>query len=93
MPILAPELSLYPADLFDRADAAMDADAHWWALYSLPRQEKQLMRRLHAQETPFYAPIVAKRSRAPSGAYASRTFPCSAVTSSCTAPAHSGTPR
>jgi transcriptional antiterminator RfaH len=67
MPILAPELSLYPADLFDRVDAAADADARWWALYSLPRQEKQLMRRLHVQDTSFYAPVVAKRSRAPSG--------------------------
>lgn len=67
MPILAPELSLYPADLFDRADAAADPDARWWALYSMPRQEKQLMRRLHALATPFYSPVVAKRSRAPSG--------------------------
>ena len=67
MPILAPELSLYPADLFDRADAGVDTDERWWALYSLPRQEKQLMRRLHAQCTPFYAPVVARRTRAPSG--------------------------
>jgi transcriptional antiterminator RfaH len=67
MPILAPEPSLYPADLFDRAEACAEPEARWWALYSLARQEKQLMRRLHAQETPFYAPVVAKRSRSPSG--------------------------
>lgn len=67
MPILAPELSLYPSDLFERARSNVDPDAHWWALYSLPRQEKQLMRRLHALETPFYSPVVAKRSRSPSG--------------------------
>lgn len=66
MPILAPEINLYPHDLFDRADAA-EPDARWWALYCLPRQEKQLMRRLLAQSTPFCAPLVPKRSRSPSG--------------------------
>ena len=67
MPILASETSLYPADLFDHAESAADPDARWWALYSLPRQEKQLMRRLHVLQTPFYAPVVSKRSRSPSG--------------------------
>ncbi len=67
MPILAAETSLYPADLFDRAESGVDPDARWWALYSMPRQEKQLMRRLHVLETPFYSPIVAKRSRGASG--------------------------
>jgi len=67
MPILAPEIQLFPDDLFDRADSAAEPDAHWWALYSLPRQEKQLMRRLHAHGAPFYAPLVPKRSRSPSG--------------------------
>ncbi len=33
----------------------------------MPRQEKQLMRRLRTQSCAFYAPIVPKRSRAPSG--------------------------
>lgn len=67
MPILAPEISLYPGDLFERASSSVDADARWWALYSMPRQEKQLMRRLHVLETPFYAPVVPKRSRSSSG--------------------------
>jgi len=67
MPILAPEISLFPPDLLDRASVAQETDAHWWALYSLPRQEKQLMRRLRAHGLSFYAPVVPKRSRAPSG--------------------------
>jgi transcription antitermination factor NusG len=67
MPILAPEVSLYPADLFDLADAGAEPEARWWALYSLPRQEKQLMRRLHAHHTPFFSPVVPKRTRSSSG--------------------------
>ncbi|MBI2824144.1 MAG: antitermination protein NusG [Planctomycetia bacterium] len=67
MPILSPEPSIYPADLLEHVDGASEPDVRWWALYSLPRQEKQLMRRLHAQATPFYSPVVPKRSRSPSG--------------------------
>ena len=89
MPILAPELSLYPADLFDRAEAATDPDAHWWALYSMPRQEKQLMRRL-ALATPFYSPVVANAAGPRQVGCACRTFRCLLATCSCTELAHSG---
>jgi transcription antitermination factor NusG len=53
--------------LLDRPELGREPDATWWALYCLPRQEKQLMRRLRAVEVPFYSPLVRKRSHSPSG--------------------------
>ena len=67
MPILTREPDLYPDDLLDRAEPGREADATWWALYCRARQEKLLMRRLRALGVPFYAPLVAKRFRSPSG--------------------------
>jgi transcription antitermination factor NusG len=72
MPILAREIDLYPENLFDivedqMADLSEDQPNHWWAIYTLSRREKEFMRRLHALSIPFYGPIVAKRSKTPSG--------------------------
>ena len=67
MPILSPETSLFPEGLLDRPEVGTQTDERWWALYSLPRHEKQLMRKLHALEASFYAPLVPKRSRSPQG--------------------------
>lgn len=67
MPILAEEISLYPHDLLDRASRG--GDAHWWVLYTLSRQEKQLMRRLHVFGVPFYSPLVRRKRRSPSGRF------------------------
>lgn len=64
MPILAPETDVFPADLLERAGGA---DGQWWALYTISRQEKRLMRQLHAQGIPFYCPMVLKRNRSPAG--------------------------
>lgn len=66
MPILAPEIELHPADLFDRM-IADERDRCWWALYTRSRQEKQLMRKLLAQDIAFYSPIVARRYRSAAG--------------------------
>lgn len=67
MPILAPETDTYPNDLFDRPDLGREAGSHWWALYTLSRREKQLMRQLPQLDVPFYTPIVARRNRSASG--------------------------
>lgn len=67
MPILSLETSLFPEGLLDRPELGSQPDERWWALYSLPRHEKQLMRKLHALEASFYAPLVPKRSRSPQG--------------------------
>ena len=66
MPILAPESDIYPADLFDIAEQGSAAST-WWALYTLSRREKTLMRHLVSLEAPFYCPIIPKRQRSPNG--------------------------
>jgi len=64
MPILNAEISLYPSGLLDSEPAA---NLSWWAMYTLPRQEKKLMRMLLAKEISFYSPIIARRYRSPNG--------------------------
>lgn len=39
----------------------------WWAMYTLPRQEKKLMRSLVEIEVPFYSPTIQRRYRSPNG--------------------------
>ena len=65
MPILGQEINLYPADLLTSSPER--SGAKWWALYTMSRQEKQLMRALAAQSIPFYSPIIEKKYRSPSG--------------------------
>ena len=65
MPILAREPDIFPADLF--ALAEQESDKSWWVLYTLSRREKDLARRLTASETPFYAPMIPKRTKSPAG--------------------------
>jgi transcription antitermination factor NusG len=64
MPILQREPDLFPADLLDAAAAA---DRPWWAIYTRSRREKDLMRRLSAMNIAFYAPMIARPQRSPSG--------------------------
>ncbi|MBW3598713.1 MAG: antitermination protein NusG [Planctomycetes bacterium] len=67
MPILKQEVTFYPADLFELAREEENEECHWWALYTMSRREKQLMRELKGLEVPFYAPIIKKRQRSPGG--------------------------
>lgn len=70
MPILPAEPDVYPADLLDLPEQEMPTaleGSHWSCVYTLPRREKQLMRRLRTLEIPFYAPVVARRTRSPQG--------------------------
>lgn len=70
MPILAKETDLYPLDLFERAEAECldrDGENSWWAVYTLSRREKELMRRLMTLDVPFYCPIIPQRQRSPNG--------------------------
>jgi transcription antitermination factor NusG len=68
MPILPREPDLYPAQLLEStAEAPAPPDAEWWAMYTLARREKELMRRLRGLEVPHYAPLVPKRTRSPGG--------------------------
>ena len=59
MPILAPETSLYPANLLDDF-AQTPSERLWWAVYTLARQEKSLARDLLDHTVPFYLPLVPK---------------------------------
>jgi hypothetical protein len=67
MPILARESDIYPDRLLDGADDCPADSSPWWALYTLPRREKELMRRLRAWQVPFYSPIIERRTQSPQG--------------------------
>jgi len=67
MPLLTREIEVYPDDLFARENLGDETDASWWAIYTLSRREKDLMRRLVRLEVPFYCPIIPRRQRSPGG--------------------------
>jgi transcriptional antiterminator RfaH len=66
VPILPSEPDIFPAELLEQPVQAADAPK-WWAMYTLARREKELMRRLRSLEIGFYAPLVPKRTRSPGG--------------------------
>lgn len=66
MPILGQEPDLYPEDLLT-GDAEVPEDSKWYAIYTLSRREKDLMRRLRAQKIAHYGPLVPNRTRSPQG--------------------------
>lgn len=57
MPILKPEIDLYPCDLFERAQPA------WRIAYVRSRQEKALARYLLRHDLPFYLPQYLHENR------------------------------
>ncbi|MFV0443331.1 MAG: transcription termination/antitermination NusG family protein [Planctomycetaceae bacterium] len=68
MPLLKAEINLWPPLLIEEpADPESLGNRNWWAIYTLSRQEKMLMRSLLAQEIPFYCPLVAHQYRSPGG--------------------------
>ena len=67
MPILPHEPDIFPEDLLHREDLVEDSAARWWALYTMPRREKQLMRGLRGMKVPHYGPMIKRRTRSPSG--------------------------
>lgn len=64
MPILAKETDIYPANLLDSQGAV---EQPWWAMYTLARQEKKLMRMLVEAGIAFYSPVIPRRYRSPAG--------------------------
>ena len=67
MPILKQEDDVWPRDLFDNEVLLADSTRKWWCIYTLSRREKDLMRKLLANQVPFYGPVIAKRYRSPTG--------------------------
>jgi transcription antitermination factor NusG len=65
MPILKREPDIWPLNLFQEFE--LTAAQPWWAMYTLPRFEKKLMRQLIDLQIPFYGPMIAKRFRSPQG--------------------------
>lgn len=66
MPILPPEADIFPEDLLEGGQGS-SVDGPWWVLYTLPRREKDLVRRLRQERIHHYCPLVKKRNRSPSG--------------------------
>lgn len=67
MPILKKEPDIYPENLFDDTALLSDDSRRWWCIYTMSRREKDLMRKLHSQQIPFYGPVIGKRFRSPNG--------------------------
>jgi transcriptional antiterminator RfaH len=67
MPILPREPDIFPQDLLNGYEAPPEWEASWWALHTLPRREKDLVRRLRRLGIPHYSPLIARRSRSPGG--------------------------
>lgn len=66
MPILDEEPDLYPVELLESPQIVVP-DGQWYAIYTLSRREKELMRRLRVQKIAHYGPMVPKRTRSPKG--------------------------
>lgn len=64
MPILRKETDVYPVDLLQSGQAT---EQPWWAMYTLARQEKKLMRMLVGAGISFYSPVIPRRYRSPGG--------------------------
>ena len=62
-----PEPDIFPDDLFDPEEPVPEAAARWWALYTKPRREKDLMRRLRSLGVAHYAPLLRRRTNSPKG--------------------------
>lgn len=66
MPILDEEPDLYPVELLDSPEIVVPG-GEWYAIYTLSRREKELMRRLRVQKIAHYGPMVPRRTRSPKG--------------------------
>jgi transcriptional antiterminator RfaH len=75
MPILPREPDLFPDELFDRLAAAGAPPGTWWAMYTLARREKELMRRLRGLGIAHYGPTITRRTRSPGGRLRSSHVP------------------
>ena len=67
MPILSQEPDVYPDTLLTDEPIVCPSDSRWWAIYTLARREKDLMRRLRQMSIPHYGALVKRRYRSPSG--------------------------
>ncbi|MCA9037449.1 MAG: hypothetical protein KDA91_20070 [Planctomycetaceae bacterium] len=66
MPILSKEPEVFPDDLLD-GKFQLDPDQNWFAMYTLARREKELVRQLRQKKVSHYLPLAPSRKRSPSG--------------------------
>lgn len=66
MPILDKEADLFPDNLLEDP-TAVNPEAQWFAIYTMSRREKDLMRRLRSQKIAHYGPLVPHRTKSPQG--------------------------
>ena len=66
MPLLPREPDIYPENLLSD-DPRPDPSRQWRVIYTFPRREKELMRRLLRMQIPFYCPLIKRRQRSTSG--------------------------
>ena len=66
MPILAREPDMFPDNLLDEKTPCPE-DTEWYAIHTLSRREKELMRRLRSARIPHYCPLAETRKRSPAG--------------------------
>ena len=66
MPILAREPDMFPDNLLDEAIPSPEG-TDWYAIHTLSRREKELMRRLRSAKISHYCPLAETRKRSPAG--------------------------
>jgi transcriptional antiterminator RfaH len=66
MPVLPPEPTVCPLDLF-AADADPLTDQCWWAVHTRPRAEKSLARKVRGQGVSYFLPLHRTRPAAGRG--------------------------
>ena len=62
MPILPAEPAIFPPDLFTEAGEEHARSREWFVFHVKPRQEKSLAREMFQWSTPFYLPLVKRRT-------------------------------
>lgn len=64
MPLLPPEISLFPENLLDMDPAGEEiGQGRWWVLHSRPRAEKSLARSAHEENIGFFLPTFTRQWR------------------------------
>ena len=67
MPVIGKQPDIFPPDLLETDQLPGDTTWRWYCLYTMSRREKDLMRRLMANQIACYCPTVPKRYRSPAG--------------------------
>jgi transcriptional antiterminator NusG len=63
MPLLPPEIFLFPEHLFDNDARVNEGQCRWWVLYTRPRMEKCLARAFLRLQLAFFLPVQRRKWR------------------------------